>query len=358
MREGAKGGGSEARLDGQSPGENRPGFVLRACRVNRIVQITTLRRPWNAKKSARSPRSVNLWCSSFRERIQDYVMKPSTVNIQESEVLVAAIERVIRQLTKMLVGRIAFPKYIALVRKIFVEEAEEHLKKEKTRTSTSLTDLGLITGIDTRTLTKIRESDDYGKPISQSSSFFTDLTPEAVIVDKWQSDPEFADGEGRPAKLEIWGNEKTFESLVQSTVKSRGITVKSIMKRLLDTNSISISEDGKSVVLHPDIWVSYQSTDAEGVVAAGLLAVSQHLNTVINNIKSVTEGAEPRFERLFWCNRLDPSKLEEFRVTLEKFLDSVSNQAVKEIEVYDKDIDLKEKVSGGVGFYYFDTETS
>lgn len=285
-------------------------------------------------------------------------MKPSSANIQESEVLVAAIERVLRQLIKMLMGRIAFPKFIGLIRKVFVEVAEEHLKKEKLQESTNLTDLGLITGIDTRTLTKIRESDEYGKPISQSSSFFTDLTPEAVIVDKWQSDPEFVGGDGLPAKLEIWGGEKTFESLVHSTIKSRGITVKSIMKRLLDTNSISISEDGKSVVLHPDIWVPYQSTDAEGVVAAGLFAVSQHLNTVINNINSVTEGNEPRFERLFWCNRLDPSKLQEFRESLEGFLDIVSNQAVKEIEFYDKDINVKDGVSGGVGFYYFDSETS
>lgn len=283
-------------------------------------------------------------------------MNPSTANNPESEIVVAAIERVLRQLMKLLIGRMAFPKFLALVRKIFVEESEAFLRREKDQKSISLTDLGLVTGIDTRTINKIRNSDDYEKPISESRSFFVDLTPEAVVVDKWQLDPEFTNENGDPVKLKIWGEHRSFESLVQSTIKSRGITVKSILKRLIDTNSISVSEDDNFVTLHPELWISYQSTGAEGAIRAGLLAVSQHFNTVLNNIDSITEDLEPKFERIFWCNRIDPSKLDDFRKDLEQFLENASGQAVKVIEPYDKDFELKESISGGVGLYYFDSK--
>lgn len=285
-------------------------------------------------------------------------MKSSTTNVQESEVLIAAIERVLRQLTKMLIGRMAFPKFVELARKVFIEEAENNLKRESKGKSVSLTDLGLVTGIDTRTITKVRDSSDYERPISESKSFFAHLIPEAIIVDKWQSDSEFTDEHGNPARLKIWGEHNSFESLVQSTVKSRGITVKSILNRLVDSKSTTISKDSKYVELHPELWMHYQSTDAEGLVKAGLLAVSQHLNTVVNNVDSNTGDVRPKFERIFYCNRIDPTKLGEFREKLEEYLESTSNGAVEVMKPYDKDFNLYETVSGGVGFYYFDTENS
>jgi hypothetical protein len=54
-----------------------------------------------------------------------------------------------------------------------------------------------------------------------------------------------------PSDLQIWGKGTTFETLVQATIKSRGITVQSILNRLTDSGTTSISEDGKTVSLHP-----------------------------------------------------------------------------------------------------------
>jgi hypothetical protein len=286
-------------------------------------------------------------------------MKSRSSGAKDSEVLVAAIERILYQLTKLLIRRIAFPKYLSLVRKIYVEEAEDQLRREGKQSDISMTDLGLITGIDTRTLAKVRESDDYRQPISQSKSFFTDLTPEAAILDKWCHDPEFSGADGdMPSDLQIWGKGTTFETLVQATIKSRGITVQSILNRLTDSGTTSISEDGKTVSLHPGNWRRYQVTDVEGMVKSGLLGVSKHLDTVINNINSVTGSVPPRFERIFWSNRLDPRRLEEFRESIHRLLEEMSEQAVDCMEPFDLGFDLEDSMSGGVGLYYFDSDIS
>ncbi len=130
------------------------------------------------------------------------------------------------------------------------------------------------------------------------------------------------------------------------------------MSRLADSESITVSDDGESVSLHRRLWMPYQTTDATGVMKSGLLGVSKHLDTVINNIRSVAEPVEPRIERIFWSNRLDPSKLDEFRRAMHEFLESVSDEAAERIEPFDGNFDLENTISGGVGFYYFDSEIS
>lgn len=286
-------------------------------------------------------------------------MKSTSTSPPESGVMIVAIERVLRQITRMVVGRLAFPKYFELLRKIYVEEAERDLIREGGRKNVPLSELGLVTGIDTRTLSKVRDSADYMKPITESASFFTDLTPEAAVVDRWRTDPTFTDPTTKsPRELIIWGEAQTFESLVQSTVKSRGITVQSILNRLSKSGLVSMSESGESITLKPGRWMPYQTTDETAVMQSGLLGVSKHLDTVLNNIESVARSVEPRIERIFFSNRLDPSRLEEFRSKMHEFLEIVSDESVKQIEPFDSDFELRDPISGGVGFYYFDSEIS
>lgn len=276
---------------------------------------------------------------------------------QDSEVLVEAIEKILRQITRMVVGRLGFPKYLSLMRKIFVEEAEKILEEKGEKVS--MTDLGLLTGIDTRTLAKIRKSENYQKPITASETFFSELTPEVAIVDLWTSDPNYVDpNNNKPIPLQIWGEGKTFQSLVQSTIRSRGITVQSILNRLSQTNSITYSNDNKKVTLHPEIWFAYHKTDARGAIQSGLLAVCKHLDTVHNNIRSVSEPVRPLFERIFWTTRIDPSRLEEFRESMEEALEKSCGLTYKALGPFDNNFQQKDTLVGGVGFYYFDSESS
>lgn len=285
-------------------------------------------------------------------------MKNSPSETQDTEVLVKAIEKVLRQITKMVIGRLGFPKYLTLIRKIFIEEAEKVLKKERDGARITMSELGLLTGIDTRTLAKVRKSGSYQQPIAANKAFFTDLTPEATVVEAWKSNPEFLDSTGsqEPLPLKIWGSEKSFEALVKLTIKSRGITVQSLLNRLLETGTISLSEDEQTVHLQPEIWFSYQKTDTKAVIQTGLFAVGKHLDTVQHNIRAISSESQPRFERIFWSTRIDPSLMNEFRNRMSAILEETSQQAVEAIEPFETEYGLDDSVSAGVGFYYFDSE--
>jgi len=77
----------------------------------------------------------------------------------------------LRKLIRFLVGRISLRKLNEMVRTIYIQESERQLKLERPTKSVSLTRLAVLTGIDTRTLTKVRNSEQYLRPLHQAKRF-------------------------------------------------------------------------------------------------------------------------------------------------------------------------------------------
>lgn len=271
--------------------------------------------------------------------------------------LIDAVERVLRQVLSILLGRMSFQKFVDLARKVFVEEAEKKLRAETGKRNVLLTELGLLTGIDTRSLSKVRNSSEYDRPISESETFFAELTPEVSVVDTWRTHQTYTDVEsGEPLELKVFGSCPSFESLVNDVVKSRGITVQSILNRLKKSESVTVSDVGETVALNSSIWMHYPKLDVEGAYRSGLTSVNRHLDTVIKNIQAMNSDGEPRFERLFWTVRLNPEREREFKKVMTEFLQDSSEQAAELISPFDRDHSLPKRYTAGVGFYYFDSK--
>ena len=75
---------------------------------------------------------------------------------QEADLLARAVENVFRKLIRFLVGRITLVKLQEMIRYIYVEETEKMLRRERPGKNVPLTRLALNTGLDTRTLTRVR----------------------------------------------------------------------------------------------------------------------------------------------------------------------------------------------------------
>lgn len=271
--------------------------------------------------------------------------------------LIDAVEKVLRQVLSILLGRMSFQKFVDLARKVFVEEAEKKLRAETGKRNVPLTELGLLTGIDTRSLSKVRNSSEYDKPISESETFFAELTPEVTVVDTWRTHPNYSDVEsGKPLELKVFGSCPSFESLVSDVVKSRGITVQSILNRLKKSESVTVSDVGETIALNPSIWMHYPKLDVEGAYGSGLTSVSRHLDTVIKNIQAMKSDGDLRFERLFWTVRLSPEREHEFKKVMTEFLQDSSEQAAEMIAPFDRDHTLPKRYTAGVGLFYFDSK--
>ena len=155
------------------------------------------------------------------------------LSLSDVAILTRAVENVFRKLIRMLMGRMSLKKLQEMIQVIFVEEAEEMLRQETPGKNPSLTTLAVITGFDTRTITRIKSNDSYLKPFHKEQRFLSEITPECSVLDVWESSLRYQDPDtGMPRVLAIRGADSSFETLIGESVSTRGVTVTSFLLRL------------------------------------------------------------------------------------------------------------------------------
>ena len=197
-------------------------------------------------------------------------------HLQEVAILTRAVENVFRKLIRFLVGRISLVKLQEMIRFIYVEEAENKIRGENPGKNIPLTKLALLSGLDTRTLIKIRNSRKFRQPLHGEKSFLKDLTPSASILDVWSSKPPYCDEiKSKPMKLEVSGSERSFEALFNETVSNRGVTVTSLLNRLVESGSIVLDRKSNTVEMKRLSYLPSTSNDELGAIEMGFFSYSQ-----------------------------------------------------------------------------------
>jgi hypothetical protein len=265
--------------------------------------------------------------------------------LQEADLLARAVENVFRKLIRFLVGRISLVKLQEMIRFIYIDETEKKLKAENPGKNVPLTRLALNTGLDTRTLTRVREQLYQGEP-QYRTQFLAELTPESAVVEAWSG----LKGEG--SVLQYGSESAEFEKLVRRTISTRGITIQSIIKRLVDTNSIEQDKEKQNLKLLVDHYSPYLSDDEPNIINAAFSAISNLIGTIENN---VNHGTDDRlFQRQAWTFRLSPEDRVAFRKTMREMLETYEETAMQKIKPWEMERYGDGLVTAGVGFYYFE----
>lgn len=272
-------------------------------------------------------------------------MSASKNRLQEADLLARAVENVLRKLIRFLVGRISLVKLQAMIRYIYVEETEKKLKAENPGKNVALTRLALHTGLDTRTLTRVREKLYEGEPLYQTQ-FLAELTPESAIVEAWARL-----GPSRIV-LEYGSDDAEFETLVRATVPTRGITIQSIIKRLVDTKSVFQDREAGTVRLLVDHFSPYLSDDEPNIVNAAFSAIGNLISTVDHNVSP--DGEARMFQRQAWTFRLDPADRDAFRLDMREMLEEYESGAIQRIEPWEMGEFGGRQLTAGIGLYYFE----
>ena len=97
--------------------------------------------------------------------------------LRDVATLTRAVENVFRKLIRMLIGKMSLKKLQEMIQIIFVEEAEVKLKLEAPGKNVALGDIALQTGVDTRTIKKIRTYIALSNPIHQDDMFLDGFMP-------------------------------------------------------------------------------------------------------------------------------------------------------------------------------------
>lgn len=275
--------------------------------------------------------------------------------LKDIAVLTQSIEFVVRNLVRILVGKISLVRLHEMIESVFVEEAENHLR-ERADNDVPLTALAVVTGLDTRKLTQIRSAKSYGRPKHITRRFLDEITPESCVIDLWTSNPRFTEtGTSEPRVLDIWGKEGSFEILVKEAVRSRGITVTSVIERMVHNDQVKV-HDGELIELTATEFAPKHLRQQIGEIKLGLDAAGHLLGTVHRNLLADQSGTRKFFQRGSWTHRLQPHKREQLEVAARDFLANADNEARSLLESFEEDIAQQGQLTAGVGFYYFETE--
>ena len=274
-------------------------------------------------------------------------------HLQDVAILTQAVENVFRKLTRFLVGRISLIKLQEMIRTIFIEEAECQLRQKYPKKNVSLSQLALMSGLDTRTLIKIRNGSNYRKPFHEAASFLKEFTPGVAILDLWSSKPPYYDPKkGKPITLKINGEAPSFESLFSECVKSRGITSNSVLQSLVESGSIRINENDGTVSLKQLSYLPTRMSDQIDSIAVGFSAIGSLIDTVVHNVTS--ENSDLFYQRGLWTYRLPYRNRQKVRKELKKILEDNYQTAQTLLGRYEMPEERTNQLTSGIGLFYFE----
>ncbi len=277
--------------------------------------------------------------------------------LRDIAVLTRAAENVFRKLIRILIGRMSLKKLQEMIQIIFIEEAEAKLEREAPGKNVSLTKLGSLTDLDTRTLTKIRRSYDPSKPIHLDSSFLKGFTPGFKVLDIWINERKYLDCEtNRPIPLSFAGKGITFEKLVEEAVSARGVTARSMLERLLENKFVQIDPKNKQIKLVREDYI-FLSNEELDMIDIGFSAIATLATTVNHNIKNARSETSRFYQRGCWTYRLSNKNQNKFRKAMLAFLHEIDKKAKEAILPFEDSNEVSDQLTAGISMFYFEEKT-
>jgi hypothetical protein len=290
--------------------------------------------------------------------MESIMATPANSVLPDVAILTVAVDNVFRKLIRLLIGKISLKKLQEMIQVIFVEEAEAKLKREAPGKNVALSTLAVLTGFDTRTLTKIKSKDNYMKPFHEEKRFLREITPECSVLDVWESSAKYQDPEsGKPKVLAIRGPAPSFESLIGDSSSTRGVTVTSFLQRLEASNSIVIDKTMRSVRMIDKRYTPFGSKDQTENAKIGMAAVGNLVDTIAHNLRTDPDNGESFYQRGCWSNRLNKSDIGKLRALIRKFLVKTDERARKIMKPFEQDQVNDEQLTAGISVFYFEEES-
>jgi len=270
-------------------------------------------------------------------------------------ILTLAVESVFRKLIRLLIGKISLKKLQEMIQAIFVEEAEVILKKEKPGKNVALSSLAVVTGIDTRTLTRIKAKESYLKPFHEEKRFLREITPECSVLDVWESSETYRDPKtGKPMILPVSGPKPSFESLISDSNSTRGVTVNSFLQRLEVSKSIVVDKSENTVRMIDKRYTPFGSDAQTETARIGMAAVGNLVETVTHNLVAPSKNGESFYQRGCWTNRMDKNDRKRLRELVKNFLSETDEKARKIIKPFEQSAVGHDQVTAGISLFYFE----
>jgi hypothetical protein len=279
---------------------------------------------------------------------------PNEPALRDVAILTRAVENVFRKLIRMLIGKMSLKKLQEMIQIIFVEEAETKLKQESPGKNVALGDIALQTGVDTRTIKKIRTYIAVSNPIHQDDVFLDGFMPLFKVFDLWMNDSRFYDTRsGKPRMLNIEGEGTTFSELVKLAIQSRGLTAKAVLKRLKEIDVVDVNPLAGTVVLKQEDNVFISKDDLD-LLDVGFTAIGNLASTIDHNIQNYLNEDAKYFQRGSWDYHFSPEKIDHIRKVIHRYLRKTDKKSRDLILSLAETETQKGQMTAGISMFYFE----
>jgi len=261
-------------------------------------------------------------------------------------------------LIRLLIGKMSLKKLQELIQIIFIEEAEAKLKLEAPGKNVALGDIALQTGVDTRTIKRIRTHIAVRNPVYQDENFLGGFMPLFKVFDLWMTDDRFFDKKSEePLELKVEGEGATFSKLVKTAIQSRGLTFQTVLKRLKDIDVIEENTLAGTVTLKQKDNVHISKNELD-MLDVGFTAIGNLVNTVSHNIENNLNVSAKYFQRGSWNYQFDPNKIDEIRNKIQTYLIKVDHNSRKLITSLAEPESKRGQLTAGISIFYFEEDAS
>lgn len=277
--------------------------------------------------------------------------------VSDGAILTRSLEHLLRAVIRLIVGKLSLVRLEELVRKIYVQESEKRLKLDFPDKRVTLSQLALLTGVDTRALTKITNSQTFSQPAHEDESFLRGMTPETQIISFWLTDTRFCNpSNGKPKELSLGQSNSGFAQLVSCLGSTRGLTHQSILERLEMAETVEVDHKRQRVKLVTKNFYPFISNDESAMLDVGLWTASLLLGTVASNVERANSGEEKLFQRSSFTYHLPLRRKEKFRKQLTGLLTQSDGKCRTAIANLEDETPQPGQSFGGVSLFYFESE--
>jgi hypothetical protein len=284
------------------------------------------------------------------------MVAPGKSELRDVAILTRAVESVFRKLIRMLIGKMSLKKLQEMVQIIFIEEAEAKLKQESPGKNVALGDIALQTGVDTRTIKRIRTYIATNNPIHQDDAFLDGFMPMFKVFDLWMNDARFFDtGSGKPRRLEIEGEGASFAELVKLAIQSRGLTAQAVLKRLKEVDVVDVDASNGTVFLKQEDNVFISKDDLD-LLEVGLTAIGHLAGTIDHNIRNHLNEEARYFQRGSWNYQFSPQNIDHVRKSIHRYLRKMDAQSRDLITSLAEAESQKGQLTAGISMFYFEED--
>lgn len=259
--------------------------------------------------------------------------------------LIRSVNRMIRPLVRLCIGRMSCNAFINVIKRIYVEEATTYLEQENPGKKVTKSALALLSGLDSRAVDAIMKEE-------SESLCSRDIWPEAEILGAWASEKTYHDIESEtPKVLPIYGKGLTFQTLV-SRAAGRNVTCQTVLEKLIQSNNVRVIDD-----THVQLLSQFHSpvTPVEkNVFEAGSFAISRLARTVGHNLEEGTVH-DKWLQQERWSVKIPADKLKMLRADIRTLVEGHISSSEQLLEANEDPVKTDAHCSIGLGWYYWES---